>query len=271
MIQKMNNRPEEVLLVSGIKQIGQSVNLNRERTAITILGVANSNNSIVTERLASYVSDGINDSEKAMMGRELDGITRDFLSMKKEAFDYSVEDSSEYAALERSYRQLYNLYTKIIGSTGVYNAPDVVYVPTYYDEYSKNALSFADMIMNIQKETSTIDNYYSRTKVSVIVSPESVSLNTNTTISASVMYEGVEHINDQTFPATALTFGLTGLSSSVQSSDFILPTGGEVTVTPLTNSAVVTKCKSFQLKYGAIGNEVKVNLQVSLDSSSMPF
>lgn len=267
MIQKMNNRPEEVLLVSGVKEIGQAVNLNRERTAITILGVANSNNSIVTERLASYVSDGINDSEKASMSRELDGITRDFQTMKKEAYDNSVEDSSEYSNLERSYKQLYNLYTKVIGSVGVYNAPDVVYIPTYYEEYSENALNFSDFILNIQTENSRIDNYYSRIKVSVNISPEEVSKNSNTTISASVMYEGVEKIGSVS--ASSIVFYLTGLASGVSSSAFILPSGGSVDIDG--TSAEVTGCKTFQLAYAGIGSTVNVECALTLDSSSMPF
>lgn len=271
MIKKMNNRPEEVLLVSGVKEIGSAVTLNRDRLALTILGIANEDYDIINQKFTEYTKDGsITDVEKPALQRELDSIDRDFQLLRRQTRDNNLGDSDEYRAYESDYNRLSELLRKIITSVGTYSAPDVYNLNTYYDEYNQSATALGNLILNSQGYNTDIDTYYARTSVSVNITPQSVAVNTQTTVSASIKYEGVEKVQD--VPTSAISFGVTGLAANVPASDFVLPTGASVTITELTHSAVVTGCKTFNLKYNAIGADgITVVCQVELDSDSMPF
>jgi len=272
MIQKMNNKPEEILLVSGVKEIGKAVNLNRERVALTILGIANEDYDLINQKFQQYTEDGeITDVEKPSLQRELDAIDRDFQLLRRETRENGLGDSDEYREYEDKYNQLSALLTKIINSVGTYGASDVYEINNYYTQYTSAATALGNLILETQEINSTIDSYYARTSVIVNIIPEAVPVNTTTSISAQIVYNG-SAIDMTDISASAVSFGLTGLATGIQSSAFGLPTGASVVITELTHSAVVSNCKSFTLAYEGIGaTGVNVTCQVILDSDSMPF
>ena len=271
MIKKMNNKPEEILLVSGVKEIGEDINLNRERVTLALIGLTKESSEMMNAKFEEFTSDGqITDVEKPALQRELDSITADFNQLKRQAKEYKVGDSDEYHRFEDDFEKLYNLMFKIINSYGTYGASDLYNLDPYYKDLMNSATALTELILSIQTDYNVVNNYYSRTVVNVDISPEDVPKNTSTTISVSILYDG-EPVDMNYIPASAVSFGLTGLASGIQASAFGLPSGATVQITELTHSALVSNCKSFTLAYEGIGSEVKVTCLVTLDSESMPF
>ena len=277
MIRKVQRNPENVFVASDYKKIGQALELNRQRVANVVNSISRANTAAQMERLDNLVgTDGITDAEKPSLARELDSLMRDFDYLSTETRNADLGDSDEYHAVKDSYDRLVDLMSRIINSVGTYTNSDVNYLTSYYSDYTNNAIILGNLILATTSELDKINAYYSMTSAGVNIYPELVAVNTSTTITASLTYEGEEKIFEQGVPAASVSFGLNGLSSSVTSSMFGFNTtlypNARVEITPLTHSAVVENCKQFTLSYDAIGSDgVSVTVSISLDSDSMPF
>lgn len=277
MIRKVQRNPENVFVASDYKKIGQSLELNRQRVANVVNSISRANTNAQLERLDNLVgTDGITDAEKPSLARELDSIMRDFDYLSTETRNADLGDSDEYHAVKDSYDRVVDLMSRIVNSVGTYTNSDVNYLTLYYSDYTNNAITLGNLILSTTAELDKINAYYSMTSAGVNIYPELVAVNTSTTVTASLTYEGEEKIFEQGVPAASVSFGLNGLSDNVTSSMFGFNTtlypNARVEITALTHSAVVYNCKQFTLSYDAIGSDgVSVTVSISLDSDSMPF
>lgn len=269
--------PEAIHVASEYKKVGSSFEMNRQRVANVIYSINRTNNDAQQSRIEDLVgTDGITDAEKPALARELDALKRDFEYLGNDTRNADLGDSDEYRATKDAYDRVVDLMTRIINSVGTYNSSDVNNLSSYYNDYTSKATALENLILQTTADIDKISAYYAKTKVGVNIYPEAVPANSNTQITASIIYEGDEKVWLPGVLASNISFGLTGLSNAATSSMFILDTitypEARVTITQLTNSAVVENCKEFGLSYSAIGeNGVNITISVNLDSDSMPF
>ena len=281
MIRKVNKNPESIYVASDYKAIGEAIELNRIRVNNVVNSIGRANTEAQIERIEEIVgTDGVTDAEKPSLARELDALMRDFEILGSETRNAELGDSDEYHAVKDSYDRLVDLMTRIINSVGTYTNSDVNNLTDYYADYTQKAIAMGDLILLTTAELERINSYYAMTHAGVQIVPDVVSMNEYATVSASLLYEGIEKIWENNVSADVVSFGLTGLSNLVTQATALTYFGinttlypnATVTVTELTHSAVVENCKSFTLAYGAISNDgVSVNVSISLDSESMPF
>lgn len=271
MIKQVHSDPENVYVASGYKEIGSSIEINRERITNVIASYTRESSEAAIRRMQEYADDYmITDSEKDSLKIELSALERDYENILTDTKNADFGDTEEFRAVRDAYNKIHDLLYKIVSYVGTYKGSDVQDIVPLYQDYTDKASYLESLILDATAERERIGSYYSMTRAGVDIYPESVAVSTSTTITASLIYNGEEKIS--LVPVDAISYGITGLSSSVTSAMFTLPQGAEITVTPITNSAVVTKCRSFQMSYDAIGsNGAKVNISITLDSGSMPF
>lgn len=273
MIRQAEQYPEKIVVASGFEKIGDPIQLNRQRIVNVIASITRQNQEIAISRMNDYADTSvITDADKESLRRELASLERNMEYLITDTRNANLGDSTEYAQVKAAYDKIHDLMEKIVNSVGTYRGTDVALIPAYFQDFTDKATILETKILNTTAENSKINAYYSKTIAGVNIYPEAVPVNTSTTISASLLYEGVEKINEQGVSVNAVSFGLIGLAAGATSSMFTLPSGAEITITELTHSAVITKCKSFQMAYNAIGNSgVNVSVSITLDSDSMPF
>lgn len=272
MITKVRNNPEDRIVASDFIKIGDSIRLNRERNELTIIGMSNTDIEQTTTKFSQYTDDGvITDSEKESLVRELDAITSDYGILMRNAQEFDLGDIRQVTDAQDAFSVLSSFIMKIVNTRGVYDNTDVTLLNTYYSDYIQKASVLSDYILLRQSEESTISAYYSRTKVIVNIVPNVVAVNTTAFVSSSVLYDGVEKITD--INASALTFYVTGLSSVATTSDFTSTEAGfDIDIDSVRHTAEITGCKTFSVSYDAISDTgMTVNLELTLDSDSMPF
>lgn len=275
MVRLVQSNPENIYVATDYKKIGKSFEIQRQRVTNVISSISRASAREQEQRIEELVgTDGITDSEKGALRRELDSIIRDFEYLGTDTRNADLSESDEYFAVLDAYNRLVDLMTKIVNSVGTYTDADVYYLTPYYSDYTSKAITLQNLILATTAEIDRINAYYAMTRASVIINPEAVGIGDTTDISASLTYEGIEKISYVS--ADCVTFGLAGLSDTVTSSMFTFDTelypDASVTITALTHSAIVENCKEFTLAYGAISEGgVFVSLDISLDSDSMPF
>ena len=271
MKKQVHSDPENVYVASGYKEIGGSVELNRQRIVNVIASFTRENSEAAIRRLQDYTEDNtITETEKESLKRELAALDRDYENLVAETSDADFGETQEFLEVRDAYTKIHDLLYKIVNTPGTYRGEDVQDITVYYQDYVNKATILENKILDATAEIDRIGAYYMKTQASVSVYPELVAYNTSTTITASLLYEGVEKIG--LVSASAITFGITGLSDSATSSMFTLPQGSSITMYPITNSAVIVGAKTFQMAYNAIGvNGADVRISIELDSDSMPF
>jgi hypothetical protein len=275
MIKKVQKTPENIYVASGYKEIGKSFELNRQRVANVVYSISRANTEAQIQRIDELVgTDGITDAEKPSLARELDAIMRDFEYLGNETRNANLIDSDEYSAVLASYNRLVELMSRIINSKGTYTNADVNYITEYYNDYTEKAITLENLILETTAELDRIAAYYAMTKVDLEIAPEAVAIGETCHVSAIVTFADGNVTSD--CPATAFSFGITGLSDDATTSMFVLDTttypSATVTISSITNSAVVSNCKDFSIRYGAIGESgCLVKCTLTLDSDSMPF
>ena len=275
MIKKVQSNTENVYVASGYKEIGKSFELNRKRITNIVSSINRSNTEAQKKRIDDLVgTDGITDAEKLPLARELDALKRDFDYLGTDTRNAGLVDSEEYRETKASYDKLVSLMERIVNSTGTYVNSDVNSLTDMYSAYTEKAKALENLILSTTSELDMIASYYAMTKVDIVIYPEAVSEGGSAAISVSVMHDGVERIGD--IPGSAISFRLTGLANDVSSEMFGFDVNefpdARVTVTALTNSAVVENCKSFTLHYDAISESgINVNSSIALDIGLMPF
>ena len=276
MIQKLRSNPDAVIVASDYKKVGSSVELNRERVALTFISLSQNAFTSAQKRIEDITGDYIvTPAEKQSLAREYDSLQRDFGILKQETEESDLGNSDEYLLTLEMYERLCALFEKIINSVGTYTDSDCMLLSQYYSDFTNAATALETAILNVQTNEAIINGYYSRSVAYVDIIPQSVAVNTVCNISAGFLYDGVEHISD--IDEDNIMFGIVGLSPDINpATDFVFDTttypDSDVDYHPLTNSAEVTGCKAFGLRYAGIGtNGVDVRMAVTLDSGSMPF
>lgn len=273
MITKVRNNPEDRIVASDFIKIGDTIRLNRERAAVTILGISTADSQFVTDRIREYSSDGvIDDIEKKSLARDLDSLKRDFQSLTKQAGEADVGNSSEYHAYEDSYNTLVALITKIVNSNGAYSNNDMYDLEPDYVQYNTDAINLGDLIISTQAEEGKISLYYSRIQANVIVSSEAVAKNSSTTVSPQILFEGNEVTGF--IDRSCFSYLVTGLAAGAISSDFTTTEPGTFTpvIDNVNHTATITGFKTFAIAYHAVDEDgISVNMTLTLDSDSMPF
>lgn len=273
MITKVRNNPEDRIVASDFIKIGDTIRLNRERAAVTILGISTADSQFVTDRIREYSSDGvIDDIEKKSLARDLDSLKRDFQSLTKQAGEADVGNSAEYHAYEDSYNTLVALITKIVNSVGAYSNNDMYDLEPDYVQYNTDAINLGDLIISTQAEEGRISMYYSRTKANIIVSSEAIAKNSTTTVTPQILYDG----NDVTsyIDRSCFQYVVTGLPNDVVAADFSTTETGTFTpvIDSVNHTATITGFKTFSIAYHAVDSDgISVNMTLTLDSDSMPF
>ena len=272
----VESNPEKVHVASDYKEVGKSFDLNRQRVTNVVSSISRSNNNAMSQRISSLIEgDGITDAEKPSLARERDSLIRDFDYLGNDTRNADLGDSDEYRAVKDAYDLLIALMDKIINSEGTYTNSDLNNLTAYYADYTAKSIVLQNLILEVTSEQDRISAYYAQTKIVVKAYPEAVPVNTNTDVSVSVLY-GSEEVDITDISEDCFSFGITGLASGATSSmfvfDYTLYPNAYVQITPLTNSAVVSRCKAFGLAYGAIGNSgVVINCSLTLDSETIPF
>ena len=273
MITKVRNNPEDRIVASDFVKIGDTIRLNREQAAITILGISNADTQLITDRIKGYTSDNvIDDIEKKSLARDLETIQRDFQTLTKQAGEANVGNTSEYHSFEESYNTLVALMTRIVNSYGLYSNNDMYDLAPDYQKYTDDALSLGDLIISTQAEEGRISLYYQRVQVNIIVSTEAVAKNSSTTVAPQILFEG----NNVTayVDKSCFEYVVTGLSTGATVSDFSTTETGTFSpvIDSVNHTATITGFKTFSIAYHAVDeNGISVNLTLTLDSGSMPF
>ena len=160
---KVTNQPSERIVATDFIKIGDSLNLNRERIALTLLGISYSSMSATATKFDQYTADGmITDEEKPQLQRELDSLERDFNLLRRQAREENIGDDERYLAVEEAFNALYNLLTKIINSRGTYANRDVYDINKLYADYTQKATVLGNYILSLQSEEQMISLYFAR-------------------------------------------------------------------------------------------------------------
>lgn len=291
MITKVQNNPEDIYVASGYKEIGKSFELNRQRVTNIVYGT---NQATINSRLSilsGLTSDNqITDAEKPTLQREMENIYRTFVNLKTQTANADLGDSDEYQNFREAYERVYALMYKIVTSSGTYVGTDVKLIDTYYTDFTDKANTLQTLIINTTTELDRISSYYAMTKVNPSVFPESVAVDSYSSVSASILYDGVEKVAD--VPVSAISFSVSGMAVYANTSQTTVGTRlylvdsdtnnyllsvdtsiyPDATMSYSNGSCSITGTKSFRVHYYGIGDEgVNVNCAVVLDSGSMPF
>lgn len=271
MITKVRNRPENIYMASDYRKVGEAIGINRERVAITAMSVLQANSKRAEERIESYTSDNvITDAEKPSLKRELDALERDFGILGRETLEAGLGESEEYKNTEEAYDTLAELFRRIINSKGTYDAPDVSFLSTYFAQYTAYASVLENSILEVQAQANMENNFYSRTRVNVITSPDAVGLNGETSVFAKVYYDGEEvtgYLNHSYFE-----YDVSGVASEYTPSMITVPAGAVVTYNSEAHTLNIKQARTFSLKRNAISDAgIDIVCTLTVDSGSMPF
>lgn len=271
MINKVQSDPEAIHVATDYKKIGKSFELNRQRVVNVVYSISRTTNEAQKKRIDEIISDkAVTDSEKITLSRELDALIRDFDYLTTETRNAELGTTDEYMNTKESYDRLVELLSKIVNSVGVYDNIDVTYLTDYYNDYTAKTKILERLILDTTAQQNRIEKYSAMVSLDINIYPEAVPAGGSATVSAMLFYEGEDKIDD--VDPDDISFGITGLDSGVTSSMFTIPTGGTLRLYPLTNSAEIEGCTSFEIDYDALGSsDVQVNCSVVLDSDSMPF
>ena len=267
------NEAGKIIVASGFEEIGKSLELNRQRIANIVASISKSNNDAVMSKIDEITDENsVTETEKDQLNREMQALERNFEVLQTDTVNADLTDTNEYRAVKAAYDAIHSLMYKIVTSEGVYRDEDVNQLNPLYADYSEKATELENLILATTADIDRINYYYSRTLVRANISQLSVPVNQDTSVSASVLYEGVERIG--VVSVSSLKFIATNVSSAALSSPTTYFTSSEIgfSVQTVGSSVEITGCKTFTVKYGALtGDPLKVNLIVTFDSDSMPF
>ena len=271
MRREVHSDPENVYVASGYKELGNTIEINRQRVVNVIASFTRETSEAAIRRMQEYADDyAITDQEKKALRMDLADLDGNYDNIVSETKDADFGDTYEFRAVRDAYTKIHDLLYKIVNYEGTYKGDDVGDIVPYYQDYVDKATILVNEIMLATSEAGKINTYYAKTKVGVDIIPESVAVNTSTTVYASVLYDGEEQIGN--VDADTITFLVSGLANSVTSAMFAIPSGGSIDIDNVYHTAEITGCKTFQMNYYAIGQSgVKVDIDVTLDSDLMPF
>ena len=266
MISKVDSNPEMIYVGSDFKTVGKSIELNRERLQLTSQTISRGDRQNVLDRLDQIDDDGkVDESEKAVLVRELARIDNDMATIRIETRDADLAESQQWENLLDAYQRIHDLMDRIVNSQGVYEASDVYDLNPLYDAY-------LDAYEAMETIIFAVNNQYIKAKVVLDIQPNVVSAKDPCVISIVLDNDGVDRTS--LVDPDNVSFGLSGLANGFTSSLIEINTTlyphGTVTV-GTGNTATVSGCLSFTLLYDGLSDDgVNVNAVVRIDTDSIP-